>query len=132
LEASVESPEISRIIIFAKNMKKMEFFYEDVLGLPRADTADDSPDFVCFQAGAVQLALHRIPGERARNLEIADPPVARESTPIKVALHADDVHGRRAELESRGAALGPVREFGGLHLCDGTDPEGNVFQLSDR
>jgi predicted enzyme related to lactoylglutathione lyase len=131
-EDSVAKLEVARVIIFAKDMLKMESFYGNVIGLPRVQTPDDSPDFISFEAGAVHLALHRIPDELARTLEIADPPVAREGTPIKIAFHAGNVHRSRAELNSRGANLGRIRDFGALYLCDGTDPEGNIFQLSNR
>jgi len=128
----VARPEIARVIIFAKDMGKMESFYRDVIGLSRVTTPDDSRDFVSFDAGAVRLSLHRIPEEYASDSEIADPPVPRKNTPIKIVFLADDVTRTRSELESRGASLGAVRQFGALHLCDGTDPEGNVFQLSNR
>ena len=124
--------ELARVIIFAKDMSKMAAFYGEILGLPRIETADDAADFVSFRAGAIELALHGIPDEYARNIEIADPPVARAGTPLKVAFGVTDVAATRAALEARGASLDPVREFGGLHLCDGIDPEGNVFQLSNR
>jgi predicted enzyme related to lactoylglutathione lyase len=124
--------ELARVIIFAKDMDKMASFYGDVVGLPRADTVNYSPEFLSFDAGGAHIALHSIPEEYARNIEIANPPLPRESTPIKVAFRVENVHQARAQLESRGAELGPVREFGTLHLCDGTDPEGNIFQLSNR
>lgn len=123
---------ISRVIIFAKDMEKMASFYGSVLGLPCVETVDDSAEFVSFDAGAIDLALHGIPEKYARSLQISDPPVAREGTPIKVAFGVESVNETRRELESRGATMGPVREFGALQLCDGTDPEGNIFQLSNR
>lgn len=126
------NPRIGRIILFAKDMEKMTTFYEVVIGLRRVQTPDDSDEFVALDAGGIHLCLHRIPEHYAREIEIATPPVAREGTPIKVCFHAPDVRRTRGELEFRGAMLGPVREFGHLHLCDGTDPEGNVFQLSNR
>ncbi len=124
--------EIARVIIFAKDMAKMASFYGSVIGLPRVETPDDSADFISFDAGALQLALHRIPEEYARGIEITDPPMARKNAVIKVVFGAVNVNQTRGELESRGATLGPVRQFGDLHLCDGTDPEGNIFQLSNR
>jgi len=123
---------VSRIILFAKDMEKMSTFYEVIIGLRRVETPDDSDDFVVLDAGGVRLCLHRIPEQYARDIEISSPPVAREGTPLKICFHSSNVRHARGVLESRGAMLGPVREFGSLHLCDGTDPEGNVFQLSNR
>lgn len=45
---------------------------------------------------------------------------------------ARDVEGAREEPTRRGATFGGVMISGELHLCDGRDPEGNVFQLSNR
>lgn len=124
--------QIARIILFAKNMDLMVSFYEDVLKLPRIAPPDDSAVFVSFDVGAAQLALHEIPQAHAQNIAISDPPVARGNTPIKLAFGAADVTRVCAELESRGAAMGPVQKFGSLHICDGMDPEGNIFQISNR
>jgi hypothetical protein len=33
---------------------------------------------------------------------------------------------------SRGVAMGEVKVFGDLRLCDGSDPDENRFQLSNR
>lgn len=123
---------VHRVIIFAKDMARMIAFYGDVVGLSRVEHPQSTDDFVSFHAGGVQLSLHRIPEHLAREIEIADPPAARASTPIKVVFGAADVHGARTELVARGANLGPVHEFGDLHLCDGVDPEGNIFQLASR
>jgi len=123
---------VSRIILFANDMEKMTPFYEAIIGLRRVGTPEDSDDFVALDAGGVHLCLHRIPEQYARDVEVAIPPVAREGTPIKVCFHSPDVRHARGVLESRGARLGPVREFGNLHVCDGIDPEGNVFQISNR
>ncbi|MCH9650057.1 MAG: hypothetical protein K0U98_17605 [Deltaproteobacteria bacterium] len=124
--------QIARIILFVKDIDLMVSFYEDVLRLSRTNSPDDSEGFVSFDVGAAQLALHQIPETYARNITISDPPVARGDTPIKLAFGAENVSQISAELKSRGAAMGPVQEFGSLHLCDGMDPEGNIFQISNR
>jgi len=123
---------LARIIVFAKDMQEMASFYGNVIGMRQVETADSSDVFISFDAGAAQLSLHAIPERYAAGIEIADPPVPREGTPLKFAFYAKNVAEVRAELVERGANLGPVREFGALHLCDGVDPEGNIFQLSNR
>ena len=47
-------------------------------------------------------------------------------------LVAPTIYGVRAELISRGATMGTFKRFGALELCDGTDPDGNTFQISNR
>ena len=61
-------------------MEVMTSFYGNVLGLPRVESLDDCDIFVSFDVGAAHLALHRIPDEIARDIEISDPPQARQET----------------------------------------------------
>jgi len=110
---------LSRVIVFADDMVAMTAFYAEKLGLPIA-SGDAKSGFVEFDAGALRLALHRGGlGETRRR-------------PPKIVFWADNVETARAELMSRGVRLGKVKLADGLHLCDGKDPEGNAFQLSNR
>jgi len=110
---------LSRIIVFAGDMAAMTAFYCEQLGLPVV-SGDVGSGFVEFDAGAVRLALHRggAPESRRR--------------PPKIVFWTNDVAATRTELMSRGVRLGKVKLADGLHLCDGKDPEGNAFQLSNR
>ncbi len=111
-------------ILFAKDMERMLAFYRDGVGLvPRPESS--RPGWAVLDAGATQLALHAIPAGIAAGIAIADPPVAREDTPLKLVFECDDVPGARARLLAHGAVL--VRGDDGR--CDLLDPEGNVFQV---
>ena len=117
---------LSQVIVFAKDMSKMRAFYRDVLGLQPTDEA--KPDeWLRFDAGGAALALHAIPPHI--DVAVGKP---RTETAIKFTFHAGDVTAERERLVARGARMGEVRQFGALALCDGTDPEGNVFQISNR
>ena len=59
-------------------------------------------------------------------------PTGGPNNPHKIGFQADDVAAERARLVSKGVAMGVVRQFGSLTLCDGHDPEGHVFQLSNQ
>jgi len=52
--------------------------------------------------------------------------------PHKIVFYCEDVAEVRAQLVAKGAKVGDVRTFGKLTLCDGQDPEGHVFQISNR
>ncbi|MGQ0649344.1 MAG: hypothetical protein ACT4P7_17465 [Gemmatimonadaceae bacterium] len=82
-----------------------------------------------FDAGGVVPALHVIPAHIAERIEIADPPEARERTPIKLVFEVPDIDGARVHLSRHGAVM---REPSAWGTCDGTDPEGNVFQIAGR
>ena len=55
-----------------------------------------------------------------------------ENTASGDLLAAPNGAAARDLLIDRGAFMGPVNVFGDLHLCDGEDPDGNRFQLSNR
>jgi catechol 2,3-dioxygenase-like lactoylglutathione lyase family enzyme len=111
--------EMRRIIVFAKNMEAMAAFYGGKLGLP-AVAGGVASGFIDFDAGAARLALHRGgTGEAARRAP-------------KIVFYAGDVAAARADLAGRGVKLGKVKLANGLHLCEGKDPEGNPFQISNR
>ena len=109
---------ISRVIIFAKDLKHMAGFYGNVLGLPALESTD--PGWYEFDAGNCRLALHK--GGREEKAPRAP----------KVVFHCEDVAGIRDVLNARGAKFGKVKVAGALLLCDGKDPEGNALQLSNR
>lgn len=124
--------EVARVILFAKDMNAMLAFYEGILGLERLSSPEDSEDFVSLNAGGIQISLHKIPQRYARNIEITEPPIPREEVPMKVAFRVANVDEIRAKLESHGVEMRKVQKGGTVCFCDGIDPEGNIFQISNR
>jgi extradiol dioxygenase family protein len=112
-------------MVFAKDLKRMAEFYHEALGLPLVPGAS-APGWVELDAGGVRLALHAIPPRVARQIEITHPPRAREETPLKLLFEVDDLHAVRRRLVQFGATMFEPRSSG---ICDGLDPEGNVFAL---
>jgi hypothetical protein len=82
-----------------------------------------------FDAGGVRFALHAIPPEAARQVEIASPPQPREKCPVKLIFEVGDVPAERTRLEGLGIAMVQRPWQGPSEACDGIDPEGNVFQI---
>jgi predicted enzyme related to lactoylglutathione lyase len=109
---------INRIILFSKNVPTLAKFYQDVFGLESKGTPEKS--WVELSAGGCSLALHK-----------GTPPPPSRGIP-KFVFWCADVGKARESLDKKGVALDKLRTFGDLHLCDGRDPEGNVFQLSNR
>jgi len=111
--------KIRRVILFARDVGALARFYRDVLGLRlKGDPRDSS--WVELGSGSCTLAIHR--GATAKE---------RRGAP-KIVFGTRDVAALREQLSRKGARMGPVKGFGTLHRCDGKDPEGNVFQISDR
>lgn len=108
--------ELRRVIIFTDDLEAMGAFYEKVLGLPQAG---EEAGWVTFTGGAVEIALHRGGSMIGRR-------------PPKLAFFAEDVTAVREELVARGARMGRLLGSGDLAFCDGKDPDGNPFQISNR
>jgi catechol 2,3-dioxygenase-like lactoylglutathione lyase family enzyme len=105
-----------RVILFTAQMDAMSKFYGQVLGL---NQVTDEKGWKEFDAGVIRIALHSGPASPGRKGP-------------KLVFYAGDVAGLRATLAARGAKLGKVREGDGFSLCDGKDPDGNPFQLSNH
>jgi predicted enzyme related to lactoylglutathione lyase len=106
-------------MLFAEDMAGMAAFYGEKLGLPLVG-GSVAEGFIEFGAGGVRLSLHK--GGRSET----------RKRPPKIVFHSDDVAATRDALTGRGVKLGKVKLANGLHLCEGKDPEGNAFQLSNR
>src|SRR5277367_2912065 len=110
------SMQIRRIVMFTNQMEAMTAFYRDVIGLELKANEKGWKD---FDAGGINLALHNGTSEVGRR-------------PPKMVFHSTDVAATREELMKRGAKMGKVKSGAGLDLCEGTDPDGNPFQISNR
>jgi hypothetical protein len=81
-----------------------------------------------------QLVVHALPADVAASFEIVTPPLRREDAAVKLVFPVPSLGAARALAVRHGGELDPVgREWqfqGGL-VCDGHDPEGNVFQLRE-
>ena len=116
---AVSSWALTRVIVFAKNAGSLAGFYCGIFGA-RERSRDPDGKFIELDTGGCRLAIHK-----------GSPPKSRQGMP-KLVFGTRDVKGTQEELIKRGATLGRVMMFGKLHLCDGRDPEGNEFQLSNR
>jgi predicted enzyme related to lactoylglutathione lyase len=120
-------------VLFAKDHLVLARFYREVAGLRDAGgDADGDEDHVTLVSGAFELFVQQIPERYAKHIVIATPPVVREMTPIKLCFSCADLSRARETAARLGGALyGPDREWrsDSAIVCDGYDPEGNVFQL---
>ena len=107
---------IRRIIIFTRQIDAMAAFYRDGLALRQIA---NEPGWKEFAAGGCNIALHRGSSEVG-------------TRPPKMAFYSDDVPATRDALVRRGASMGKVKSGSGLDLCEGRDPDGNPFQISNR
>jgi predicted enzyme related to lactoylglutathione lyase len=112
-------------MVFAKDVARMTAFYRDGLGLAVVP-AESSEGWVVFDAGGARFALHAIPPAIASGIAIADPPLAREDTPIKLVFGVAELAAASDRVAKAGGTLLPARN---PRSRDALDPEGNVIQL---
>ena len=122
---------LGTVTLYAKDLKKMVAFYRDALGFAIIPSRYDPGEFVVLDAGNTQLCLHQIPEVIARNIESSDPSQSNSKVPAKITFVIEDIEGMRERLIARGLAMGSLQSFPPLLFCDGQDPEGNLFQITN-
>jgi catechol 2,3-dioxygenase-like lactoylglutathione lyase family enzyme len=127
----MDSLVLGRVMLYTKDLKRMVAFYRDVLGFAIIPSRFDPEEFVVLDAGNAQLCLHQIPEVIARNIAISDPPEPRSRVPVKIMFVIEDVEGTRERLIAGGVPIGALQSFPPLIYCDGNDPEGNIFQITN-
>jgi catechol 2,3-dioxygenase-like lactoylglutathione lyase family enzyme len=113
-------------MIFVKDLPRMREFYSAMLGVHPVNTIH-TESWADFEAGGTRFALHAIPAEIARDLEISAPPKPRETSAVKLSFEVESVEAERARLQGLGATF-VQRPWG---AWEGIDPEGNVFGLCE-
>jgi hypothetical protein len=127
----MSNPIHAGAVIYAKNIIPVSAFYQQVPGLV---IAHEEAEFVVLESPGFQLVIVDMPVEIATEIEITTPPVRREDTPIKLIFLVPSITAARSAALSLGGALNdPDQEwqFMDYLVCDGIDPEGNVFQLRE-
>lgn len=116
-------------VLYAKDIQRMAKFYE---GVALLTVTHAERDHVVLESDAIQLVIHGIPKAIADSITIAEPPVVREDTPIKLVFPVPSLADARARAAALGGHLNPSQkewQAHGFRACDGHDPEGNVVQL---
>jgi catechol-2,3-dioxygenase len=120
---------LSRVILYVQDVGRLAAFYKDALGLPIVEEIKD--EWAVLRAGGCELALHRV----GKPYRVSDTASWKVETNVKLVMTVDrDLAELRAELLDKGVEIGNIKSYPGLTgpLCDGRDPEGNVFQLAQR
>ena len=116
-------------VVYAKHLPAMRAFYAHAIGLEETHA---EPDHAVLESPAFELVLLSVPEPVAASIEIASPPARRTQTPIKLVFFVENIAAVRAAAMELGGEVNAVErtwQFRGHAVCDGHDPEGNVFQL---
>jgi len=119
-------------VIYAKDMLRVGKFYEAIAGLA---VTEAEAGHIVLEANGFQLTIVAMPAHVAAGVEVANPPLRREGTPVKLVHFVPGIAAIREQVANLGGQLNPADrewQFQGARVCDGHDPEGNVFQLRER
>src|SRR5262245_33287655 len=120
---------LTRVILYVQDVGRLADFYRDAFGLPIVE--EIKGEWAVLKAGACEIALHRV----GKAYRVADPGSWKVESNAKLVLTVDrDLAELRAELVAKGVPMRAIKSYPGFTgpLCDGEDPEGNVFQLAQR
>jgi len=116
-------------VLFTTRLDLLADFYQHVLELSVRKRASDH---ILLESRIFSLTLHAVPQQFAKSIRVESPPRVREVTAIKLSLPVTSIARAREEAAHFSGCVYPVaREwtFEGMRLCDGWDPDGNVFQV---
>jgi predicted enzyme related to lactoylglutathione lyase len=119
-------------VLYTVHLRSIAHFYEQVVGM-RVRRADG--DHVVLEKNRFRFIIHQIPEKYAANIRIGNPPKVRESGAIKLSLPVASIaNSRQVAAQLGGRVFDADREwdYEGSTVCDGWDPDGNVFQLFQR
>jgi predicted enzyme related to lactoylglutathione lyase len=110
------------IAVPTRDFEKADEFYGTVLGLTRSKRWGNMPAGE-FETGSLTIAVMQ---SDAFGLEF-------QPHTHPVALHVDDVHAARAELEAKDIAFaGETMDSGVCYMAHFKDPDGNALMFHHR
>jgi predicted enzyme related to lactoylglutathione lyase len=121
-----------RAVLFAKDLIRMVAFYSEALGLSRGEV---DAHHAVLQRNGFDLIVHQIPVHMADRMEIADPPVRRETGAVRLDYPVENVRTSRSKAKFFGGDIDeapPSWAERDSNFFLGYDPEGNVFGVSQQ
>ncbi|MCJ0742992.1 VOC family protein [Pedobacter montanisoli] len=121
--------KLDSVILYVQNVERLKTFYTEILKLQILE--EDLPIWVLLSAGAFKIGLHKM-GETYAD-QIKEGYKFDNNTKLVFEIE-DDIHKVRTHLLEQGVAMRAIKTYDDYAylLCDGEDPEGNVFQLKQQ
>lgn len=118
-------------VLFAHDLARMLDFYTAVLGKPCVYRDEYHAVLRC---GTFALDIHQVPAHAMPDARSDRAGQRREHAAVKLSYPVDSIERARRVAAELGGRLdpGPPRwVVEQQKICDGHDPEGNVFQLRE-
>jgi hypothetical protein len=97
------------LVVFAKRKKRVSAFYQQTLDLELVES-DCSHDLL--RGHGLEVVVHTIPPRIAKNIEVNEPPVLRQETPLKPTFVVASLAAVRSSAEATGGVSSRNREHG--------------------
>lgn len=120
--------QLSTIILYVKDVPLLKNFYVKNFNLK---VIEEDPIWALLDAGGAKIGLHKIGDQYLEKIESGY--IFDNNT--KIVFEIDiDIELVRNEMISKNIQMREIKTFDNypFWLCDGTDPEGNVFQLKSK
>lgn len=117
--------KLDTIIFYVKDIQLIRNFYVENFNLK---VTEEDHIWILMNAGAVNIGLHKIGDQYLDKIAAG----YQFDNNTKLVFEVDtDIETARNELLSNGIQMREIKTFENYNfwLCDGVDPEGNVFQL---
>lgn len=120
---------LDTIIFYVQNVDRLKVFYMNTFGLTLIE--EYGAQWALLKAGDFKIGLHQI-GEQYI-IESKGAFKFHNNTKIVFEI-TEDIAKVRAHMLSQNVLMREVKTFDNYAywLCDGEDPEGNVFQLKQK
>ncbi|CAH0996298.1 hypothetical protein EMA8858_02429 [Emticicia aquatica] len=120
---------LDTIIIFGQNIDKLKAFYVGILKLEVIEELQS--EWLLIRAGFCNIGLHKV-GEQFID---SNQDSFKFDKNTKIVFEIDeDIYDIREQLLASNISMKDVKSFDNYPflICDGEDPEGNVFQLKQK
>ena len=117
--------QLDTIIFYVKDIQLIRNFYVENFNLK---VTEEDHIWILMNAGAINIGLHKIGDQYLDKIAAG----YQFDNNTKLVFEVDtDIETARNELLSNGIRMREIKTFENYNfwLCDGVDPEGNVFQL---
>lgn len=121
--------KLDTIIFYVQNVERLKVFYSKIFGFEIIEEFQSS--WALLANGQFKIGLHEI------GLQYQDKSKAsfKFDNNTKIVFEIDeDINKTKAELISQGVVMREIKTFENYNywLCDGEDPEGNIFQIKQE
>jgi catechol-2,3-dioxygenase len=120
---------LDTIILYVQNVDKLKSFYINILKLDIVEEYQST--WILLQAGNGKIGLHKI-GDQYLDKSKGE---FKFDNNTKLVFEIDeDINKVRGHLLNQNVVMKEIKTFDNYDflLCDGEDPEGNVFQLKQK